>query len=259
MKVYIMADMEGISGIVDKEQFEDSGRMYNEGRLLYTMEVNAAIEGAVEAGCTEIVVRDGHTNRLNLMMDKVHPQGKYLIGKWNTFEGLDRSVDALVMIGFHAMAGTPNAVWDHTNAWEGWLNLKVNGIDMGEIGAIAAVAGYFDIPLLFISGDAAAVKEAGDLAGGVSYVSVKEGFGRLCALSLSPQEARLRIREGVRQALVHKNASTVKPLKIRMPATVTLEVSNTSTADMMESKGYKRINARTVEKMETDIYKILNF
>jgi D-amino peptidase len=222
LKVFISVDMEGVTGVVNVDDASRSGKDYDYFRQTMTREANAAIEGALAAGATEIIVRDSHGSALNLLPEMLHRSSK-LIRDWSggpmsMMEGLDASYDAAIYIGYHAKAGTPNGVLDHTSS-SNVTDVSINGISMPETGYNALMAGYYDVPVVFVAGDKAVCDQARALLGNVETVAVKEGIGA-AALNLHPEVARDRIRAGVEKAL--QNLGDYKPYKLQAPYTMVL-------------------------------------
>ncbi|NIA06433.1 MAG: aminopeptidase [Actinobacteria bacterium] len=250
MKIYIITDLEGISGILTWEQagVPEKGSAYHDACRLLTKEVNAAVEGCLAGGAKTIVVLDGHMGGLNFIMDELHAGAEYITGPGRIADlpGLDNSFDAVILIGFHAMAGTKGAILDHTQMSTRWLNYYVNGRKMGEIGQQAVQAGHFAVPVVFVSGDLAATREARELLGDIKTVAVKEGYSRTAARCLPPVRARELIREGVKESLA--TIDKVNPYVITPPLEITLECQNTDVADAYEISGCARIDGRTVSK-----------
>src|SRR5512137_286362 len=162
LKVFISVDMEGVSGLIHWDETGPEGPDYGLFMKLMTQEANAAIAGALEAGATEIVVRDAHDSARNILPDLLRPEAR-LIREWNgplsMMEGIDRTFDAVVFIGNHARAGTPNAVLKHTMSLS-LFDVILNGVRVPEAAWNAAIAGYFDVPVVFVSGDSALCQQA---------------------------------------------------------------------------------------------------
>src|SRR5215472_17810238 len=119
VRVFVSADMEGVAGIARDEQTDPSSPLHAEGRRLLTLEVNAAIEGALDAGVQEVVVSDGHWNCVNLLPEELHPRAELVSGfprRLYMGAGMGPGFDAAFFVGYHAAAGTPDAVLDHTYA-----------------------------------------------------------------------------------------------------------------------------------------------
>lgn len=259
MKIYIETDLEGISGVLTWEQAgrERKGSEYEKARHLLTQDVNAAIEGALSAGADKILVMDGHGAGLNFVLEELHPEAEYITGPGRVlpYAGLDKSFDGVMLIGYHAMAGTKYAVLDHTQNSKTWFNYYLNGIKMGEIGQEAVVAGHFNIPVIFVSGDKAACEEAKALLGDVEIVAVKEGVSRTSARILSPVKARQLIEKEAAKAV--KRIKDFKPYIMKPPVEIKIECQNTDVADSYERAGWKRIDGRTVTRVTNDTRKIL--
>src|SRR3712207_2144040 len=172
MRVLIMSDMEGVSGIVDWQQVNGGAPMFEEGRRLYTEEINAAVRGARAAGATEVVVVDCHGagggwTFNSLIADQLDPTCEWVAHHaWTGYtELLEQGCDAALFIGMHAMAGTENGVLSHTVSSEAWHNLWFNDVLVGETGINAALCGHFGCPVLLVTGDQATCDEARDLLG----------------------------------------------------------------------------------------------
>lgn len=222
MKVFISVDMEGVTGVVNVDDARRTGKDYDYFRQTMTREANAAIEGALAAGATEIVVRDSHGSALNLLPEMLNRNSKLLRdwseGPMSMMEGIDASYDAAVYVGYHARAGTADGVLDHTSSGD-LTDISINGISMPETGYNALMAGHYDVPVVFVAGDKAVCDQAKELLGNVETVAVKEGIGA-AALNLHPEVAREQIRDGVERAL--RNLGDYKPYKLRAPYTLVL-------------------------------------
>src|SRR5947208_7162261 len=185
MRVLIMTDMEGVSGIVVWEQVNGGAPQYEEGRRLYTEEINAAVRGAKAAGASEIVVVDCHGagggfTFNSLIAEDLDPSCEFVVqSEWTGYTGfLESGCDAALFVGMHAMAGTPDGVLNHTVSGRDWQNLYFNGKRVGETGINAALCGTWGCPVLLVTGDRAAGREAKALLGeGLTTVGVKEGLG----------------------------------------------------------------------------------
>lgn len=202
-KVFISVDMEGVAGVVHWEEVSRNGKDYDYFRELMTDETNAAIEAALEAGAEEILVRDSHGSARNIIPTLLHEKA-LLLRDWSggyksMMEGIDESFDAVIFIGYHAKAGTPDSPLAHT--MNGNIkDISINGISLPEAGINALIAGMYDVPVVFLSGDVAICGQAKELFGEIKTVEVKEGFGN-ASLNLHPKVAREKIREGVLKAL----------------------------------------------------------
>ena len=185
MKVHVISDMEGVAGIVKWEQTTGGDPMYEEGRRLYTEEINAAVRGAKAAGATEIVVMDCHGagkgwSFNSLIPDLLDPACEYVVQQeWTEYtEFLEQGCDAALFVGMHARAGTRDGVMNHTVSGQSWQNLSFNGTLVGETGINAALCGNWNCPVLLVTGDEAVCREGRELLGeGLKTVAVKRGLG----------------------------------------------------------------------------------
>ena len=221
--------MEGVAGIVKWEQVTGGDPMYEEGRRLYTEEINAAVHGARAAGATEIVVMDCHGagkgwNFNSLVPDLLDPDCEYVVQQeWTEYTAfLESGCDAALFVGMHAMAGTADGVLSHTVSGQAWQSLRFNGTAVGETGINAALCGHWGVPVLLVTGDRAVCKEGRELLGdGLTTVEVKEGLGRFSARMKTPREARRLIEEGARKALA--DLSAVGPYDPGSPCEIAIE------------------------------------
>jgi D-amino peptidase len=229
MRVHVISDMEGVAGIVRWQQVSGGEKLYDEGRVLYTEEINAAVRGAREAGATEIVVMDNHGaggayDFNSLLPELLDPGCEFVVQhEWTEYtKGLSEGCDAALFVGMHAMAGTPDGVLSHTVSGQAWQSLRFNGTLVGETGINAALCGHWGVPVLLVTGDRAVCREARELLGdGLTTVEVKEGLGRFSARMKTPAQARELIEEGARQALA--NLSAVAPYDPGRPCEVAID------------------------------------
>jgi D-amino peptidase len=234
MRVHIISDMEGVAGIVRPEQTAAGEDLYEEGRKLYTEEINAAVRGASKAGADQIVVMDHHgagkAFKFNsLIPDVLDPACEYVVqSSWTEYNGfLEEGCDACLLVGMHAMAGTPDGVLAHTVSGREWRSLRFNGVLVGETGINAAFCGTWNCPVLLVTGDEATCREATSLLGDrLRTVAVKRGIGRHSARNLAPQRAREVIEEGARESLEELDA--VAPYNPGRPAEIAVEFMSPS-------------------------------
>jgi D-amino peptidase len=189
-----------------------------------TEDANAAVEGALAAGAGEIWVRDSHGSARNILPELLN-ENAILVRDWSggpkmMMEGIDETFDAVIFIGYHARAGTPDAIIEHTMSGV-VTDSAVNGVSLPEAGWNALIAGHFDVPVAFVSGDRAICKQAADLFGEVETVAVKDAIGA-AAVCLHPEKAQAKIRAGVTRAL--KDLDRFKPYKLRPPYTLKLSL-----------------------------------
>jgi D-amino peptidase len=203
MKLYILTDIEGVAGVTQWEHCTPTGRYYDRSRRLLTGEVNAAVEGALEAGVTEVVVWDGHGSG-GVEIEYLHPEAKLLMGRGQMLGrtlGMDESYDAVFFIGQHAMNRVPHANLCHTYNSRLISNMWLNGLRVGEFGLRTIVAGCLGLPVMLLTGDDCACEEAKAMVPEMETVAVKKSYGREYAISLSPAKAQEAIREGARRAI----------------------------------------------------------
>lgn len=231
LKVFISVDMEGVSGVIHWEDVSRDGKDYGLFRKLMTAETNAAVEGALAAGATEILVRDSHGSARNILPDMLNPAAK-LIRDWSNgplsmMEGIDETFDAVIFVGYHARANTPDATLDHTMTGTIY-EVTVNGKPMPEAGINALSAGYFGVPVVMIAGDKAVCKQAEELFGDIVTAPVKEGIGQ-AALTLHPEKACALIKQKTTEAL--KRLKDFKPYKLQPPYTMVVTFKDEWRAD----------------------------
>lgn len=248
MKVYVSVDMEGIAGIVLREQLKRGESLYEEARHLLTKEVNIVVESLLAEGATEIIVKDAHGSGFNFLVDQLHPQATYCFGALKVnqrFPGLDTSFDAALLIGYHAKGGEEKAFSDHTMTSRGWQSVSLNGKQIGEIGLDSLLFGLHDVPVIMVSGDDKTCREAHDELGPIVTYETKQAFGRHAGLLKPPQRVYKEISEAIGNAI--KRRSTCKPYKLEGPYELTLKFLNTADAD---ARYYDEINSFRVNGLE---------
>lgn len=258
MKILISADMEGTTGVsswvhVDAPELYPGGHAnqteYERARLRMTREVNAAIEGAFAGGATEVIVNDSHDGQRNLIPEDLHRDSRYINGNdkpLGMMQGVDLDgIAGIFYTGYHAKAGTPNGPLAHT--WTTWLqDVRFDGVSTGEFGINAAIAGYFGVPVVFVSGDNLAVTQTQQILGPqVVGVAVKEGISSTAAIHMQPQAAQDRIREMAEKAMGH--IPTATPFVLPETAMVELDFDHQSRADQaVLLEGVERVGERTI-------------
>lgn len=205
-KVYISVDMEGISGVNGDDQTSAGGAEYGRARRLMAEDANAAIRGAFEGGATDVVVNDSHGSQRNLLPEDLDPRARLIshsFKRYGMMEGLDETFDAIIFVGYHAKADAARGLFAHTGSGV-VRDLQVNGASVGEGGMNAALARWYGVPVVAVSGDDAAVEEVARAVPGIRGVAVKRAINTR-AVELKPlAEARKDIqaasREGVQSA-----------------------------------------------------------
>jgi D-amino peptidase len=254
MKVFISSDIEGTAGIADWEQVRGPGAEYELGRRLLTDEVNAAIDGAVEAGGSHILVNDAHRTMYNMRPGDLHHRASYLSGRHKPLymmEGLDATFDAVFMVAYHGAIGAERAILSHTYNPAAIWEARLNGVAVGESALNALVALHHRVPVVLITGDDATAEEARPFLPEIEAVIVKRSITRFAAESLHPDRACELIRAGAAHALARAGAAPLPA--IDLPAT--LEITFL-TADMAEMatwiRGVERAGPRAVTMTDDD-------
>lgn len=259
LKVFISVDMEGVAGLIHWDETSEGGADYGLFRRLMTEEANAAITGALDAGATEIVVRDAHDSARNILPDLLRPEAR-LIREWNSplsmMEGLDRTFDAVILVGNHARAGTPNAVLKHTMSLS-LFDVIVNGVRMPEAAWNAAIAGYFDVPVVFLSGDSAICRQIKEIIGPIETAAVKDGMGPAASM-LHPTKAQDMIRKGVASAL--RDLKAFKPYKPSAPYKLEIVFTDENLARRAALvPGIERTGERSVAFTSNDFLEVVKY
>lgn len=238
MKFYVSADMEGIAGVVLREQLIRGEALYEEARRLLTGEVNAVTEALAEAGAERIVVKDAHGSGFNLIPELLHPAADYVMGATrleNRFPGLERGFDGALLVGYHAMNGTREAVRDHTMTSQGWQSLQLNGRMIGEIGLDGLLFGLLGVPVIFVSGDDKTCTEAKSELTAATVYETKRATGRHSALLKPPSRVREEIKAAVKEAVGRRADS--QPLVLPGPYELVMRFLHTEQADARRYDG----------------------
>ena len=261
-KVFMVTDMEGVAGIVSfTEQSYPTGKYYEAGKKLVTAEVNAAVEGLLAVNVKDVLVWDGHGAGA-IVYEDLHPAARLLHGRlaggMHMMKDLIAACDAGVMIGQHAMAGAAAANQNHTQDSQTVDYYKLNGRAIGEIGQFALVAGALGVPLIFLSGDDAACREAEELVPGITTAAVKQGIGRGAAISLSLAEAHRRIGEGIGRAVQKQQEHAIAPLRWPGPYVLEMRFFQTDTADARAAlPGAERVDEQTVRFASANVVDVI--
>ena len=260
LKIFMLCDMEGSSGIFTREQawYWENGvreQVAAEARELFTADINALSAAALAAGVSELIVCDTHHGGGNLIKEKLpsDPRLTYLYrsvgmenGKRRWLPGLDQTVAGLMLPGHHAKAFTDDSFLPHTWSHE-WVDFRINGQSVGEIGIETCYAGHWDVPLIFVQGDEAACYEARRQFPGVVTTSVKRGKDELCA-GLDPGAAHKETARGVAEAVEKLRAGKMRPYKPTLPMTITLRMRTMdAAAKAAQRPGILRLDDHTLE------------
>ena len=261
MRVFVSADMEGVAGISRDEQTNPSSHLHAASRQLMTQEVNAAVEGALQAGVQEVVVSDGHWTCRNVLPEELHPRAELVSGyprRLYMASGMGPGFDAAFFVGYHAAVGTPDAVLDHTYADDRVVQqVRLGGVPQCEGSLTGYLCGTFDCPVALFTGDAAAVSQMHEFVLEVEGIVVKEGLGRQAARSLHPRAARDRIRTGAARAI--ERLRNIPPMRLGGAAELEVDFVRTAMADSCERVPcVTRLGPRTVGYASSEYVDIYN-
>jgi len=232
MKFMIRSDIEGVTGVTTYEQAEKSSF----GRDMLMNDLNACIEGLLSRGPQEIVIYDEHTDGRNIDLSRLEHRVSVICGKpayrpdWG---GIDSSYDALLMVGFHAKSGVPGALLPHSYSRKN-LDIRLNGLSVGEIGMEAAVAGDFGVPLVMVTGDSAGMEEAAQLIPGVRTAAVKKAMGEFAAECLMPMATYDLIRKTAEG--VHEKPDWPAPFRISGPVDLEIDLAESEFREKLKGK-----------------------
>ncbi len=245
MKILVAADMEGVTGVVHWDQVESQHPEYQRFRRIMTGDVNAAIRGAFEGGADEVVVADGHDAARNILVEDLDPRARLNSGNpapLSMVQGVDQGVDGVMFVGYHARSGAPNAILDHTWSSERVANVWLDGRLVGEAGLNGAVCGYFNVPVIMISGDQTVCAEAVEWLGSLETAVVKQASGRMAAECLPASVAQQKIQAAAARAAGRlRTGQAPLPLKLPPPITVGVDFIKSEMADKaMVCPGAKR-------------------
>lgn len=252
MKVFISADIEGVAGVVHREHTARDGREHDRARMLMTREVNACIEGALEAGATLVLVNDSHGTMRNLIPEEIHPEAEYITGSpkiLSMMQDVDEGFDAALFVGYHARMGNPG-ILNHTYHGGVIRNIRINGIDLGEIGINACIAGYFGVPVALVTGCQVTANEAQQFLPHVQTAVVKYAINRQTARNLSPEKARALIKETTISALAR--VKEMPPKVLPGPYTVEVTYLHSGLADAAEILPIVERADSTTHRFETE-------
>jgi D-amino peptidase len=231
MKLYVSVDMEGITGMPDYTYVLANEANYERSRKIMTDETNYVVDAAHQFGCKEILVNDSHSKMNNILIDRLHEEATLITGDvkpLSMVQELDETYDAAMFIGYHARAGKPG-VMSHTMI-HAVRNFYINDHQIGEMGLNAYVAGHFGVPVVLVSGDEQAAKEAEEIIPGVTTAIVKESISRSAVKSLTPKKAGALLTEKVIEAL--EKSKEINPLDPPKNPELKIEFNNYGQAEL---------------------------
>ena len=242
-RVFVITDAEGVAGVCRQDQTDPKDA---EMRALLTGEINAAVQGFLEGGATEVVVWDGHDGSQTLSVATIEPRAKLIMGALSSTMLMERKFSAIAFIGQHARANSPRGVMAHSYSSLGIQNMLMNGKPVGEIETRAALAGWFNTPVIFLSGDQAAAEQLRAVVPDAETAVVKEGLSNYACISLSADSARRLIRQ--RAAASIAKIGRIQPYRIEGPVTIQIEYTSRSALgqDAGLRPGAEIIDARTI-------------
>lgn len=260
MRVYISVDMEGIAGINHPDPTDPKDRRYPLSVELMVGETNAAIEGALAAGATDILVNDSHWNMYNLLPADLHPGARVLQGQkaWSMVAGArpsddgDPAFDVALFVGYHARAGHPRGTIAHT--YSGMpVETRLAGRPTGEYGMNALALGAWGIPVGLVAGDDALADEVADWLPWAERVVVKTADGGRSAASVHPDVARDLVCRGAERAVRRAAAGELRTLEVPPPVVVEIDFAKGVIADHAAiMPGVERLADRTVRVAHDD-------
>lgn len=258
MKLLIAVDMEGATGVVSWDHVDPKTAEYQRFRHLLTADVNAAIEGALEAGIEDIQVSDGHWNSGNVLIEELNPHARLNTGTPSPFsmvQCVQDGIDAAFFVGYHARVGTLHAILDHTWSSSRVANVWLDGRLMGETALNGAVCGAFGAPVLLVTGDQSVAAEAREWIPGIETAIVKTACGRFAAQCLPLAATQPLIRSAAcRAAKRFLGGQGPQPLKVGTPVTLRIEFAGSQMGDMASLlPGAVRLDGRTIEFESPDM------
>jgi D-amino peptidase len=263
LKVYISADMEGITGVASVDQLGPANFEYTQARQWMTGDVLAAIQGAREAGATEFVISDSHGNGQSLLIDRFPTDIPITVVRsfprpLGMMEGLDSSFAAAIFIGYHASTSSLTGVRAHTISSALLTRIAINGTSMSEAGINAAIAAQFGVPVVMISGDDQIVAETKQRLGNIEGAAVKRAIGFHSAATMTPEAGQALIKQHARAAVARR--AEMRPYVMTKPLTLEVSFKNYRPVELL---GYlsnvQRIDSHTIRYQARDMVDISKF
>jgi D-amino peptidase len=262
MRLYISADMEGIAGVVSRENLAPGRFEYESARDWMTQAVLSACETAREMGASEVVVSDSHGNGQNLRFERL-PEYVRLVRSWPRPLGMMQGVEVgayvgAMLIGYHAASSNRAGTLAHTISGEFIHEVRLNGKPASEAHISAAIAGHFGVPILMFAGDDVAVAEAREEFGDLATATLKVSTGWLSALHLSIGAADVALREAVRAGI--QRAGQLQSRRMQTPVVLEIRLRNRVMAEWLSYlSGIERVDAFTVRQTSPDMLCVSRF
>jgi D-amino peptidase len=261
VRVYISADMEGVTGVVSADQLSPAGFEYQKFREIMTAEVLAAIQGAREAGATEFVVSDSHGNGESLLIDRFPPDVTIVRSfprPLMMMQGIDSTFSAVLFIGYHASTTNPAGVRAHTISSALLTSVSLNGVAMTEGGINAAIAAHFGVPVVMVSGDDIAVAEVQQQVGPIEGAVVKKAISFHSAATMTPDAGQAIIRQRAKSGVSRR--AELRPKPDQKPVTLEVSFKNYRPVELLGFlPGVQRVNAHTIRFVGRDIVEVSKF
>ena len=263
MRVYVETDLDGVTGICLWEQVRDrQSPLYQVARRLLMEDIAALVDGLMAGGATEVAVDDCHGGGGNFMPELMDPRATYLAGRgrpnWTDRDEQYGGYDACVLLGIHAMAGTPKAFLCHTQSAARGDRYWYNDRESGEMAQVGLYMGHYGIPLVMMTGDVAACREAHDFFGpDMVKVAVKEAYSVEYGKLLPPAKAHELIREGAKEAMTR--VARCQPYVIDMPIRGRVRFPDKSSADAFHTHRSQRVDDYTYETVFDDATQVYSF
>lgn len=253
-RVLVSVDMEGVAGTVTGDQLGPTGFEYGRFRDFMTREALAAVNAAKAAGA-DVIVADAHGNGENLLIEQFPPDVR-IIRSWprqlGMVAGVDLKVDAVMFIGYHASTNNVKGVRAHTFSSANLTRVALNGTEVSEGSWAAAIAGHFNVPVIMMSGDDAAIAEVRKAIGNIEAAETKRTLGFHSAMTLTPQASADLIAASVKAAMGRR--SEFKPYKVTTPVTIDVSFKNYTPAEMLAYlPGFERVDAHSIRYRARDM------
>ena len=261
LKIYISVDMEGVAGVVTADQLGPAGFEYERFRHFMTNETLAAIRAAKESGATEVVVSDSHGNGESLLIDEF-PKDVRIVRSWprhgGMMAGVDSSFDAAFFIGYHASTTNVRGVRAHTFSSAHLTRVTLNGNAVTEGEFNASFAGALGIPVIFASGDDAALEELKSRLGKIETAETKKSLSFHSAETITPEASCEKIAAGVKAAL--KRLGEFKPYVVKAPVALEVSFKNYTPAEMLSYlRSVQRVDSHTIRFVGRDMAEVSDF
>jgi D-amino peptidase len=261
LKIYISVDMEGVAGVVTADQLGPAGFEYERFRHFMTNETLAAIRAAKESGATEVVVSDSHGNGESLLIDEF-PKDVRIVRSWprhgGMMAGVDSSFDAALFIGYHASTTNMRGVRAHTFSSAHLTRVTLNGNAVTEGEFNASYAGSLGIPVIFASGDDAALEELKSRLGKIETVETKKSLSFHSAETITPEASCEKIAAGVKAAL--KRLVEFKPYVVKTPVVLEISFKNYTPPEMLSYlRAVQRVDSHTIRFVGKDMAEVSDF